>query len=543
MLKSARRALRGTGIACLFAASYLAAHSPAWANDPTVLSQPWAKWNYTDDNKPTRGGTLRLAAPLYIGKMNPNHWPVNDWLAMNNFHEKLMITNGEYHPTVNWLSESTEFTSPTEVVMKLRKGVTFHDGSPLNAESLRRQVDWIRNPDSGAWSASWLEPLKSIEVVDESTVRWTFKEPWAGFTGIVANVPGYAMGMDALEKLGEGYDNNPVGTGPYIIEDAKPDNYLKLKRNPNWWFAKASGNPDMPYFDGIQITIIPDAAVRLANLRAGKIDMLTVDKAQYAAIKDDPNLNVYRVPVPTLVGLRFNTTKGVFKDKRLREAVSLAIDRKALIAGTQFGLGRIASAMYPEDHWAHNPDLQPVAFDPERAKQLLAEAGHANGLTIRGYFVMTSSTQGLVEAIKNMLAKVGIDWQVDQLAPVAASARMKEADYDLAQGGWTYIYDPHLLASGSYHPAGGFNFGRSNNEEAIKLIDAGRKEVDPEKRQKIYWDLEKVIYDDYQDVFLYWEEAATAMSKNLQGYDHEMWKQFKEVYTWSHPLWFKDGKN
>jgi peptide/nickel transport system substrate-binding protein len=104
---------------------------------------------------------------------------------------------------------------------------------------------------------------------------------------------------------------------PFILDEASPGNFLKLKRNPSWWFAKASNNPDMPYFDGIVVTVIPDPAVWLANLRAGKIDVLTLDKSQYAAAKSDPEFNVYRIPANHVTALRFNVTKSLFKDIRL----------------------------------------------------------------------------------------------------------------------------------------------------------------------------------------------------------------------------------
>ena len=198
--------------------------------------------------------------------------------------------------------------------------------------------------------------------------------------------------------------------------------------------------------------------------------------------------------------------------------------------------------MYPEDHWAHNPDLKPVAYDPGLAKSLLAEAGHGDGLTLRGYYNNTSQGQTNAEAIKNMLAHVGVTWNVELLAPVAATARLQGADYDLAEGGWTYIYDPDLMATGLYMPDGGFNYGRSHNEEAIKLIEAGRAEIDETKRQQIYWQLEKVLYDNYEDAWLWWEQNVAALRKSLRGWNQEQFTKYKEAWFWSHPLWFKDGK-
>jgi peptide/nickel transport system substrate-binding protein len=468
---------------------------------------------------------------------------VLDWISMGYFHDKLMLTDGQYKPTVAWLAEQVSFEDPQTVLMRLREGVLFHDGSKFDAAAVKFQMDWILDPRNSAWTAAWLAPLVAVDIVDERTLRFKFNAPWAAFNGVMANVPGYAMSAAALKDDVEKYDSQPQGTGPYILEEASPGNFLKVKRNPNWWFAKASGNPDMPYFDGIHVSIIPDPAVRLANLRAGKIDVLTLDKSQYAGLKNDPNVTVYRLPGNHVNGLRFNTTKGVFQDIRLRQAVSHALDRKALIAGTQFGLARLASCMFPEDHWCHNPALKPVTYDPGMSKKLLAEAGHAGGLTIRGYYANTTMGQTIAEAVKNMLTKVGIDWQVDLLAPAALAARMQSADYDLAAGGWAYIYDPDLMPTGLYHPKGGFNFGRSKNDAAIALIEAGRSEVDYDKRQKIYWQLEKVLYDSYEDAWLWWEETVVAYRKNVMGWNMDGFLKYKEAWFWSHPLWFKDGKS
>ena len=141
-----------------------------------------------------------------------------------------------------------------------------------------------------------------------------------------------------------------------------------------------------------------------------------------------------------------------------------------------------------------------------------------------------------------MLSKVGIDWQLELLAPAASAQKMKDLDYDLAQAGWVFIYDPDLMASGLYHPDGGFNFGRSKNDAAIALIEAGRREVDIEKRQAIYHQLEKVLYDNFEDAWLYWDEAAVAYRKNVRGYDFQNYLKYREAWFVSHPLWFKDGK-
>jgi peptide/nickel transport system substrate-binding protein len=298
----------------------------------------------------------------------------------------------------------------------------------------------------------------------------------------------------------------------------------------------------MPYLDGLNVSIIPDPSVRLANLRAGKLDYMVIDPTQYPMIKNDPNLQVYVYPLNWNVGLRFNHKDGPCKDIRIRKAISYALDRKALINGVAFGLGDVAAGNFPYQHWCHNPNLEPIPYKPELSKKLLAEAGYKNGLTRKGYMYNSSASSTLAEAVKNMLAKVGITWKVELLDPAAAAQRMGKVDYDLATQSWTWIYDPDLLETGLYDPNGGFNFGRSHNEKAIALIKAGREEVNQEKRTKIYWELEKVLYDNFEDVWLWYPKAVTIFRKNVQGWNNDMFQEMKDTQWWSHPLWFKDGR-
>lgn len=514
----------------------------SWGSSTTAQTRarpPWEVWETS--STPVRGGYFRRAAALDVGLLNPNHWPVNDWLVISQIHEKLLITDGSYRP-VPWLAESWHFHDPVTCVMKLRRGVAFSDGTPFNAAAVKFVEEWITDPKNGCWTAGWLKPLKAIDVVDEHTVRWRFHEPWGSFLGVMANVPGYMMSPAALRDDPKRYDTQPVGTGPYILEDRSAGSWIKLRRNPRWWFGASVGRPAMPYFDGVLTTVIPDPAVQLATLRAGKLDGLLLDKAQYDSARTDPKLVTYVTPANHVRAYTFNHSKPPFHDIRVRQAIAYAIDRKALVAGIEFGMGRLASCMYPDDHWAHNPALKPWPFDRERARQLLRDAGYAGGLTINGYVAGDTQARARTEAIKAMLAEVGVTWNVDFLAPVAASDRLKNLEFQFAGSGWTFIFDPDLMASGLYHPTGGFNYGRNRIEAAIALIEQGRREVVFERRQKIYWELERVLYEQCADVWLFWEMQPSALGKHVMGFNHEMSVLHKEAWSWSHPLWFRNGR-
>jgi len=502
-------------------------------------SHPWEVWD--NKTKPVRGGYFRTASNVDVGVLNPDHLPVNDYNFISYVYERLLNTDGTFKP-VPWLAESWTFPDQLTCIMKLKRGIRFSDGAPFNAEAVKFVEEWIMDPKNVCWSSAWLKPLKSIDVIDEYTIRWNFKEPWGAFLGIMANIPGFMISPKALREDPNKCDAYPVGTGPYLFENRSPGNWIKLKRNPNWWYGKSVGHPDMPYFDGILTNVIPDPSVKLANLRAGKIDSMILEKPQYEMVKNDPNLKVFLTPLNYLRGYRFNHSRPPFSDIRVRQAVAYAIDRQALVAGIEFGLGRIASCVYPEDHWAHNPSLPPWPYDPQKARQLLREAGYAGGLNIVGHVYNNPQSRTRAEAVKGMLAEVGINWKMDVLDAVAIEDRVKNLRYDLATGDFPRIDDPELVATAIFHPFGGRNWGRSKNEAAIPLIEKGRREIDMEKRQKIYFELEKVLYDNCEDIWLFWEVSPIALSKIIMGYDHLMEVKHKRVWTHSHPLWFKEGR-
>ena len=569
----------------------------------------WWKWD-NDTRKPMRGGYINSASPSYIGLMNPNHWPVNDWVSITNMYEGLTYIEGDFKPSFLWLAESVQYPNPTTCIMTLRKGIKYHDGTDFDAASVKYVTDYIKDKNNGCWTRAWIEPVDSIEALDKYTVKWNFKRPWAGFLGMMATTPGYMISQKALEgdvamkeigkvekrlerakdqladaekeasqaaakggaeaakaaeavaaakkevsafeqqmavlgpkaKDAKNVDNNPVGTGRYVLEEGRPGNYLKMKRNPNWWFGQSIGHPELPEPDGIIVFVIPDDSVRMANLRAGKLDMLGLSPTQYVSLKNDPRFSIASQIGNHMAGLTFNHAKGPCQDIRVRKAISMAIDRKALIEGLMLGRGKAASCMYHETHWCHNPNLKPVKFDPELARKLLVEAGYKDGLTITGYMGNATWQVNLTEAIKAMLQNVGITWKVDILDAAAGSDRAKNLEYDVAGGGWAYIKEPDMLATGLYSPDGGFNYGRVKNDKVIALIEAGKKELNDEKRRKIYWELEKIVYDDYTDAWLWWPIIDTARTKRLVGYDVNLHNIGGEGYWFTHPGYFKDGR-
>ncbi len=340
-------------------------------------------------------------------------------------------------------------------------------------------------------------------------------------------------------------NTDPVGTGPFILDSRSSGNWIKVKRNPNYWFGNMINRPDLPFFDSIKTIIIPDRSIQLANLKAGKIHLMDLSPSLYHQLKQNPHpvIRIDAFNYPHSRYLDFNHTKGPCRDIRVRKAISHAIDLKALIEGVRFGLARPASGVFPSDQWSHDPNLKPVTYDPEMAKRLLKEAGYGKGMSIEGVALNTPESRTTVEAIKQMLAEVGIEWKVDTLDVSALTDRIVNENYDLASGTWPYIYDPDAVAFGKWHNKGASYRGRTENKKRFELIEAGRAEPNLKKRQKIYWELEKLLYDNYENVWLWHTRLARGFHKSIRGTDAEKYETWMEVWRRTHyfcALWFEN---
>jgi len=498
------------------------------------------------------------------------------------------------------------------IEVKYKKGISFHDGTPLNAAAIKYNMEWVLTKKSGAWTRSYISAIKSIEVLDEYTVLFNFSKPFAIFTNQMQTPVSYTLSPKALagdvalneaeslktklksiakklakmekkvkkavangkstEKLdkmvekakkqqaeleeqlteaarkAEGAkpaDRYPVGTGPYMYDDRSSGNWIKLKRNPDYWYAKSVGRPDMPYFNTVRYEVIPDRSVQLANLRVGKIHQMELGPDMYNMLKGKPDsqVRVDAVGMPHTRSMTFNHAQGPCKDIRVRKAVSHAIDRKAALSGARFGLGVLASCLFPHDLWHHNPNLKPIEYNPELSRKLLREAGYEKQLDLKGYVLNDPEALTVASIMKNMLAKVGIAWTYDMLDATAATDRMVNLEFDLFLDISLYIFDPDQQATVLYHPNGS-NFGRNNNKKAIALIDDGKAEFDFDKRQQIYWDLESALAENYEDIWLWHPKVARAFHHSVRGTDAKMAEKYLDAWKRSHflsALWFENG--
>ncbi|KFI28322.1 peptide ABC transporter [Haematobacter massiliensis] len=302
------------------------------------------------------------------------------------------------------LARSHAFTDPKTLVLDLEEGVTFHDGTPLDAEAVKFNLDRVRSEPISNIRAD-LATVESVEVTGPLQVTLHLKESDSALPLILSDRVGMVLSPTALRASEGGrIDRAPVGSGPWKLVSWTDGERFLAERHPGYW------RDDRPGMQEIEILIMPDAATRLRSLQSGQTHIACqITELLQPIVKRSPTLEVRARPTIWCYTLFLNASKGPLADVRVRQALNHAIDRENFIRAAMAGQGEAASMMLPKSHWAYATEAEGrTTFDLDKAKALLAEAGYADGFTLdfRGF-----PDQAYVqrqEVILNQLSKVGI---------------------------------------------------------------------------------------------------------------------------------------
>ncbi len=293
---------------------------------------------------------------------------------LRNVYESLFFrtTDGELVP---WLAESGDF-SGNQWTIRLRQGITFHSGAELTAEAVKANLDYILDPDNAAGTQTLIPDVTGVEVVDTYTLRITTAEPNPDLAAQLTDVL-IADPSVFAEAGAEALNENPVGTGPYRVERWQRDTELVLAAYEGYWQGR-------PAIDRVIFRVIPDTQARLAALLNGEVDLVPgVPPEMIAQIEADPAVRIEEVPGRQVIYVGMNLMRpGPLSDRRVRQALNYAVDADLIIDTILEGHATRNAAGLTAINAAYDPAIEPYRHDPERARQLLAEAGYAGGLTL-----------------------------------------------------------------------------------------------------------------------------------------------------------------
>ena len=425
------------------------------------------------------------------------------------------------------LATSYEFVDDTTLLLELREGVTFHDGSEWNASVAKWNLERARDHEQSA-VATTVQNIVDIEVVDDDTLRISLDspQPLLPLQLTPANAATvHVVSQQAVEAMGdEAFARAPVGSGPMRFVEWVPDERIVFERFDDHWEMGVDGEP-LPYLDGYVVRMISDQSVARLELRTGNIHMLFDPLAQdLGSIEADPNTALHRVPgtdrgFPSFYFNSQSDSESPFaNDVRLRRAVQHAIDRDAMAAALSFGTG---TAHY---YWGWYPGvpgydetLPRYEYDPERARELLAEAGYPDGISFDVKVINRPSDVRPLEVMQAMLREVGIDMRINLMDRVPWVDDGRAGNFEALAHGNTAQPDP-LLRQES-RTGSSSNWAGYSNPAVDALWEQAEAEADRERRADIYREMQRHIYEDAYHLVGYRFPQVSAHAANLRGLD------------------------
>ncbi|MGY6548885.1 MAG: ABC transporter substrate-binding protein [Roseinatronobacter sp.] len=395
---------------------------------------------------------------------------------------------------------------------RLREGVRFHDGSAFDAEAVVWNFDRMLNEAHPLHAATGPFPLSfffsalaQVEALDPLTVRFTLNAPFAPFLSNLAYPTGLIVSPAAVEAQGADFGRNPSGTGAFMFQDWRSNERVTLVRNPDHWEGPAEA-------EAVIFRPITDANTRTAEMLAGGIDIMVEVPPVALSQFRGPGFEIVEQAGPHVWFLILNTKEGPFSDLRVRQAANYAINREALVTDVLEGTATVATGpIAPAFAWAY-AGLDPYPYDPERARELLAEAG-AEGAEIT--FFVTEGGSGMLDpipmgtAIQADLARVGFDVRIQTFEWNTFLGRVNpglSGQADMAQMAWM-TNDPDTLPfltlrTEAWPEAGGFNSGYFSNAQVDALLEAARVETDQDERARLYREMQEIVREEAPWVFV-----------------------------------------
>ncbi len=457
-----------------------------------------------------RSGEIAAGLSERMLTLDPaNHYSISTTSVLRHLFDPLVdVTNdSKFVPA---LAESWRPVNNTTWRFTLRKGVTFHDGTPFTADSVVFTLKRVRDNTKLIKSFVY-QDLESVEKDGDYAVVVTSKRP---FGSLPAHLTMLGMLPPSAGRNEEGFFQKPVGTGPFRFANWTHGDQIAMTANPSYW------KPNIPKVEKVTFRFIPELSTRTAALRAGElhvIDRVTPDLVE--TLKGSRGVKVLDVPAIEAQRWIFQLGREPVKDQRLRQAISLAIDRNVIIKELLRGYGRPVDSPVPPGLIGH-ASLPLKAYDPEKARQILKQAGYTNvSLDIVLMKDFYPKQLEITQAVAAMLGDVGIKLNIKNLEIATAREHRTAGTYDLFFSGWAHMpHDPDWYFGQWFTKAGSEKLTRYHNPRVEQLIAEGRV-PDPRVRQAKYEELERIVWDEDAELWLYYTVAIYGVSDRLRNFE------------------------
>ena len=438
-----------------------------------------------------------------------------DFWVFSNVYDVLVRVDKSGTKLEPGLAEKWEVSPDNTVYTFTMRDAKFEDGSPITARDAAFSLLRIRDNPGSLWADTY-KVIKSAEAKDDKTLVVTLNQPTAPFLATLA-MPGISiLSEKAVTAAGEeAYAEKPMASGAFGLVEWRRGDRVILKKNPNFWQA------DRVKLDGVEWISLVDDNTRMLKLQAGEIDCsIFVPFSKVAELKKDANLNITLDTSTREDHLLINHEKGALGKKEVREALDHAIDKQAIVDTVTFGVGKVARSYIPEGALYHNKDNLLRPYDPEKARQLLKDAG-AEGLALN-HIVNAGDTvdEQIAVLVQQQLAKVGVTLNIQKMDPSTTWQTEVDGNYDTAVNYWTNdIIDPDQKTTFVLGHDANMNYmTRYKNDKVKDLVAAARIEADPAKREAMYVEIQTLAKADAHWIDLYYSPFINGCRKNVTGF-------------------------
>jgi len=434
--------------------------------------------------------------------------------------------------------------------VKLRKGVKFHDGTEFNADAVKFNYDrWrdTKNPyhkGGGSQTSGFAyytgqyggfdedSVIESVDVVDDYTVRFNLKEPQGPFVKNLTMSPFAIASPAAIKKNVDKFWQEPVGTGPYKFVTWEKNSQVRVKANDDWWGSSQPANLGYggPHIKQAIIKSIPDNTQRVAALTGNQLnaaDGLVPDDVP--SVNEQQGFTVKFRPPNTIGYLAMNNEKAPFDDPRVRQALNYAINIPQIVESVFRGQGEVASNYFPSLLPYFDDSIKPYPYDPDKAKQLLKDAGAKNLKMDLWYMPIPRpympDAKSVAQVMQQNLQKVGVSAKLVTYEWATYLTKTSEGDHDTCILGWTGDNgDPDnflnvLLNSATATPQNAQNVAYYKNPEVDKLLLKAQTTVDDKERKDAYYKAQKILHEDAPWVPIAYVTPPLAMQDTVEGLD------------------------
>ena len=474
--------------------------------------------NARAEGTPKRGGILRISAPTNPSSLDPaTGGSGSDHAFLFTMYDTLTEWDFETLKPKPGLAESWSSTDPTTFVLNIRPGVTFHDGTPLDAEAVKFNIERNKSDPKSNIKAD-LATVASVEATGPMQVTLKLNTPDAAMPGILSDRAGMMVSPTALKaSAGSNVARTPVGAGAYAFVSWADGERIVIKRNEKYWKA------NRPYPDGIEFAIIQELTTGVRSVTAGQNDLIyQLPPRQKAVVERANNLKIVNGPTLYVFQIFLNWAKPPFDDARVRKAFNFAIDREAFVKAALAGLAEPAYMNLPKSHWAYDKSVAELyPYNPETARKLLAEAGFKEGTVIEiGGYPDQDSVQRqeiLIEQFRK--AGIGVRFINAPVAEASAAFFGPEKRGSGLLAAWTGRPDPSLTYSLMFTKDAYFNGGRAPVPPELEAaIKESRASEDVEIRRKAFTVVQRLVMENAFVAPLAFQYELVAMNKRVQGY-------------------------